>query len=347
MPTRRLLIALSLLSLLLCRYADAQSPAPEALSVPRSIITLKYPPTLPGHAQQSQPAASGLFSQKQHAKFMIDTGTTGMWISENLAHSLALTSAPSQNPHEFIINGETLKQAVIPEFDLDILPSLSPLSGGSPEQHFSINGYVSVVPQQNTTFTEDDGTIGTDTLRGLGAVLFDGPKQQLTLISGGHLTENERKQLGFTAAASALVLTPAANAPGIYTIPIILENHGISENVALIVDTGSGVTMIPRKTAHTLGLEPSDFSTFTGLARTEKVDVARVETIKIGDLILHNIPVYYPDNGKEAPATIQPKGTLMDRLGMDILGGYRVLFDFPGGTLYLMPDQSEVRIIDK
>jgi hypothetical protein len=52
----------------------------------------------------------------------------------------------------------------------------------------------------------------------------------------------------------------------------------------------------------------------------------RVPTLTLGDIRLADRPVLYPDK-KDFPAD----------LGMDILGGYKVLLDFPAHKMYLMP----------
>ena len=99
-----------------------------------------------------------------------------------------------------------------------------------------------------------------------------------------------------------------------------------SEDLAL--DTGSNTTQISDTAAQTLHLGIIGQQQQHNAYGTAMVGRASVETLRLGDLILSGTSVSVSSVTK-----IQS-----NLLGMDILSGYRVLIDFPGGKMYLQPN---------
>lgn len=360
MPTRQLtVITFILLSLLLPLHTNAQTPTPGSspakttkqslaadpapLQKGRDTFTIRYVPLFYLGTRQPRPAMIGSFPNHKQARFLIDTGTDGTIIGENLARSLSLNSVVVHDSSTAArVDGKALRRVVMPNCVVDALPFFSPVSGDTVGKAYAFGGVARVLPQKHAIFFGADGAFGTNILL-QAAALFDGPKQEVTFIMGGNLSAREREQIGFLAATPLPVLAPpSADSSSLLTVAVTLENDGISRQVVLLVDTGADRTSIPRETALALRLQPTVYSSILqGFAGTERIDTAPVGTIKIGNLVLHNIPVNYPSKDKEAPAALGPKGSVVDTLGMDILGDCRVLIDLPGHMMYLSAGQSD------
>ena len=363
MPTRQLLIAL-LTSLFIspCLSCVAQNqqpngPSPQTPSPTQSppvkqrmTFTVKYSPVFSGNTRQTVPAIIGTFPNHRQARFVIDTGTDAIVVSEKLTKDLGLSPMPFENlpANALTVDGNSLKQVTLPDLSTDAATSSSPFPNALAFQHMNFNGQAAVIPQRHWGFFETDGLLGTSILMKVGAILFDGPKQELTFVFGGNATTAEREYLGFSSAAVSIELTAVSTSnTGLFTVPITLDNNGVFEQVTVMLDTGSNITTIPRATALALGLESISSSISRGVGGTVTMVAAPVQSMKIGGLTLHNILVSFSGKDKQGTAIAAAKGGVENTLGMDILAGYRVLIDLPARRMYLMPEQPEVKIVPK
>lgn len=333
-------------------YTGACAQAPQGTVPPplhkRVTFTAKYASVFYEHARQYRPVVKGTFPNHQQAQFVLDTGADGMSISNKLAQDLSLSpDSSTQSSHTIFFDGQPLKEVALPNLIVEASSPSSPLSGGTSWKTLTLNGIADVFPQKHANFFGADGVFGTAFLTESAAV-FDGPNQEFTFILGGGLTAIERQQLGFSSRATSVALSPPlVGRASLCTVSVILENNGIVQFATLLVDTGADSTSIPRETALNLHLLSTLSTSYTGLAGTQKVERAPVETLKIGNLVLHNVSVVFPSQDNVPPATITPKGGVSETLGMDILSGYRVLIDLPAHMMYIMPSQPEVKIINK
>ncbi len=329
--------------------ADASAPAKpgSSLFIPqRDTLNFKY--TDLGYSHFPYPAFTGTFANGQQAAFIVDTGSSGLSISDDLAQKLGLSPEASQfTDKSLVVDGKPVKEVKVPDCVIKLSALSFPLSNTKSEENLTISGAANVIPAKHIGFIGADGIFGTALLSG-SAAIFDGPRREGTFIVGGKLTAKEREQLGFPAsAASVVVLPPQVGSSSLVTLPVTLENNGASRQVTLLVDTGSNVTTIPRDLALALDLEPIHSSTTSGVLGSEQTENAPVETVRIGDLALHGVSVVFPSKDKAASVNGGPKGSVSSKLGMDVMAGYRVLIDLPASRMYIMPEVPQVRILPK
>lgn len=363
LPRRRILLVLPLL--LLPSNARAQSSSPTITSgkagVPvtagtgssfavsqRTTMTFKYTNVYYGTVHLPNPAVTGTFPNNQQGLFIVDTGSDGFAMSDELAKKLGFSSEATQrmNP-SLVVDGKPAKVFTLPDFVVKLSALSYPLSNAKPLRSLTFNGTVNVLPKKKIGFSGADGFLGTTLLTGYAAI-FDGPKQEATFILGGKLTAKEREQLGFSASAASVVASPPnVGGSSLVTIPVTLENKGISRQVTLMVDTGSNQTSISRDEALALGLLSVRATTSIGIAGTQKTEIAPVETIMIGDLAVHNLPVKFPSEDNAASQTLGPKGSVTELLGMDFMAGYRVLIDLPANRMYITHEEPRITFLSE
>ena len=363
---RRIPLILPLMVLpliLLSAQAHAQSPNPvtnlnkadvsgtanpgSSLSVSqRETLNFKY--TDLGYSHFPYPAFTGTFTNGQQAAFIVDTGSSGLSISDDLAQKLGLSPEASRLiDKSLVVDGKPLKEVTVPDCVIQLSALSYPLSNTKSEKNLTINGAANVIPTKHIGFIGADGIFGTALLSGAAAI-FDGPRKEGTFIVGGKLTAKEREQLGFPASAASVAASPPqVGSSSLITLPVTLENNGVSRQVTLLVDTGSNETTISRELALALGLEPVHSSTTSGVLGSEQTENAPVETLRIGDLALHGVSVAFPSKDKAASVNGGPKGSVSSKLGMDILAGYRVLIDLPASRMYIMPEVPQIKILSK
>ena len=222
----------------------------------------------------------------------------------------------------------------------------SPFANGTRVGQFLFRDVTAgVIPQQVFDFLDTDGIVGLDLLQNAGAILFDG--LTASVIIGGNLTEVEREQIGFSSDVTASVPLNVM-ASTLFTVPITLENNGISRQMDLMLDTGSASTIVSHEAAMALRLIAIGTSSDSvGIVGSQKINKSAVDMLKIGTLVVHNALVNYPSSDNEASSSLQPKGQATERIGMDILLGYRVLVDFSARRMYIMSRRPDKTIIKK
>jgi hypothetical protein len=132
--------------------------------------------------------------------------------------------------------------------------------------------------------------------------------------------------------------TPPANAlSGSIIVPVNLSGRSVIVPVTfnrtltanLLLDTGASVTMISRRIASSLALYSTRSGLFSGIGGRVVAQIARVDSIKVGDAEVGGMSVSIYDFA----ASPQIDGLL----GMDFLGRFRVSVDSAKQVLVLSP----------
>ncbi len=101
----------------------------------------------------------------------------------------------------------------------------------------------------------------------------------------------------------------------------------------MLVDTGSGITILSRELARELKLpeEPGSPITLKTLAMDIEAQLARLDSIQVGDLSKNNFPVAITD----LPLV---ENTKFDGiLGMDFMNNFKIHIDNEKHTIMLTP----------
>lgn len=129
-----------------------------------------------------------------------------------------------------------------------------------------------------------------------------------------------------TAAPRGAVIVPV-NFSGRAVIVPVTFNHSGTAN--LILDTGASVTMITGKVAADLRIPTTGSSLLTGIGGTVRAQVARVDSVKVGDAEVAGMTVSIHDPLRNP--------NFEGLLGMDFLGRFQVSVDPEKKLLILKP----------
>jgi len=239
--------------------------------------------------------------------FVIDTGSSSTVISDDMAARLHLKIHPlvGTDGHPHILNG---KQAMGDDVTI--------LFGG-----LKFTGPVFVVPTARLQATRDvliDGLIGHDLLSHM-AVLFDFRNHRISAWFPGGLTPEEISSLQLRDQVT-IEMSPKLDG---CVVPVVING---SIHIEMRIDTGGGATNIPANTAKELKLKANKSgihsSTIFGPMITSQAVVDRLE---IGALALTNENVEYAKRDGQM---------FQARLGMNTIGRYVLLIDYPAKRVY-------------
>jgi predicted aspartyl protease len=249
------------------------------------------------------------------ATFLLDTGSSTCIITDTLAERLHLPVQPAIDTAGNPVYAGKDKQA-----HMATLPSLHLGT-------FDLSLDCLVYDHQLLPAMEDgpiDGLLGGQIWSQF-AVLFDFQTHQITLWSGGNLSDGERLAANM---GGCIKIEAAPSQATLFYIPI--RCNGIKTSLA--VDTGSGQVVIPTDVARKLKLKPieptGETFTFSG---PRKSDTVMIDRLEIGPQRIRVPATYFQE---------EPEHYLF-QLGMNVLILYRMLIDYPAKTLYLKPVQSE------
>ena len=138
-------------------------------------------------------------------------------------------------------------------------------------------------------------------------------------------------------SAVEIPTSSAAAQRGAMIIPVNLKGRSVivpvtfnrSVNAELLLDTGASMTMISRRLATNLALPSSGAGLFSGIGGTVSAEIARVDSIKVGDAEVSGMAVSIHD----IPRLPHFEGLL----GMDFLGRFQVSVDPAKKLLVLTP----------
>jgi predicted aspartyl protease len=128
------------------------------------------------------------------------------------------------------------------------------------------------------------------------------------------------------AAAKNAVIIPVTLSGGSILVPVTF-NGTVSAN--LLLDTGASMTMISRRLASNLALPAIASGLISGIGGTINAQIARVDSIKVGDAEVGGMAVSIHD----LPRFPRFEGLL----GMDFLGRFHVSVDSSKQVLVLTP----------
>lgn len=314
-----MVISLRLMSLLLClvlgvgplSWADGAAKA-------RTIITLPYEKTSDGLI-----LISVTINKATDAKFILDTGTSVCFLSEQLADKLKLTRSLA-----VLANGKpNLNNGVVPYYNVQV----NDVAMGS----FHVNGQFGVMAKKQMDLENlgAEGMIGVDVLKDKALALY--PAQHLLQIYvSGNLSVDEATIAGFGTASylAPIVWDPSS---AIYRCRVSISGPGGVSKSSIVLDTGARMTSISPTIADAAGLVPFGANKSTMFNRQFENSVARAPLLKFGDLQVLNLSVNF------TRAKPEPNHSL----GMDVLSSYNVLMDFPASKVYLFQPSSLVKPI--
>jgi Aspartyl protease len=114
---------------------------------------------------------------------------------------------------------------------------------------------------------------------------------------------------------------------GAKVIVTVTFNHSVSANLAL--DTGAAMTMISRRIARNLGLSNMGSMVMTGIGGSVLTQMARIESVKVGDAAVGNLTVSIHDFSRDP----HYEGLL----GLDFLNHFEMSLDARKRQLFLTP----------
>jgi predicted aspartyl protease len=154
----------------------------------------------------------------------------------------------------------------------------------------------------------------------------------------GHFRSMPR-DVGVIGPTSAEPASPSSKraADGSFTIPVkMLGGHAIvpvtfNNNVTanLMVDTGAGRTMVSKRVARDLRIQSTGYGIRYGIGGQVTVSTARVESVKVGEVEIQNMPVSIHD--------FSPDPRYEGLLGVDFLGRFHMSLDSAKQVMVLTP----------
>lgn len=305
----KMVIALRLMSLLLYLVLGFGPPSwADDAAKARTIITLPYEKTADGLI-----VVPVTVNKTTSAKFLLDTGTSTCFLSEQLADKLKLTRslAVTADGKPSLNNGTT------PYYDVQV----DDIGMGS----FHVNGQFGVMVKKQMDLEKlgADGMLGVDVLKDK-ALAFYPAQHLLQIYVSGSLSVDEATIAGFGPASylAPIVWDPSSS---IYRCRVSISGPGGVSESSIILDTGARMTSISPAAADAAGLVPFGTSKSGMFNRQFENSVARVPVLKFGDLQVLNLPVNFTRSKPEPNHS----------LGLDVLEGYNVLMDFPASKVYL------------
>jgi hypothetical protein len=141
-----------------------------------------------------------------------------------------------------------------------------------------------------------------------------------------------------TSNLAHIPIAPVSSAPkGSMIVPVMIIRNSIIVPVTLnrtlsanlLLDTGASMTMISRRIATALALYATSSRQFSGVGGNVTAQIARVDSLKVGDAEVNGMPVSIHDLS-QTPA-------FEGLLGMDFLGRFQVSVDTAKRVLVLNP----------
>jgi aspartyl protease family protein len=109
-------------------------------------------------------------------------------------------------------------------------------------------------------------------------------------------------------------------------VPVTLNR---TLNANLLLDTGASMTMVSRRIATALALYATSSRQFSGVGGNVTAQIARVDSLKVGDAEVNGMPVSIHD--------LSQTPVFEGLLGMDFLGRFQVSVDTAKRVLVLNP----------
>ena len=135
---------------------------------------------------------------------------------------------------------------------------------------------------------------------------------------------------GEESSEGVMTIVRFSSVNGHITVPVVL-NGFLTANV--LVDTGAGITIISRELAGEVGLEKTtaDSITLKTMAMDIQAQMAKLDSIQVGELIRNNFPVAITD------LSLGERTQFAGILGMDFLNNYKIHIDNDTQKIRLTP----------
>ena len=131
----------------------------------RDTLNFKY--TDLGYSHFPYPAFTGTFANGQQAQFIVDTGSDGLSISDDLANRLGLSPDASRIVDKsLVVDGKPIREVKMPDCVIQLSALSYPLANTKSEKNLTINGAANVIPTKHIGFIGADGIFGTALLSG-------------------------------------------------------------------------------------------------------------------------------------------------------------------------------------
>lgn len=256
--------------------------------------------------------------------FLFDTGTNYSMMTDVMAARLGLTGKPYLDEDGSVktIEGRPATLVLAPLVQIGVLQFANLNFMVVREQ--LLKDLLEPVPDQTL-----DGIIGADFYYSI-ATLFDFPRREITIWSGGKLTNDDLTSIHM--ADSAPIGIEQEEHHAFYDAPVRINGR---EEIKLRIDTGAPYTCIPARLVRTLRLKPTappeEITTALGKIVFGRVTVKQ---LAIGPLLVDHAPLQY---------SVTEKNGWPPTLGLDLLKPAMVLLDAPGKKLYLKPTLPTTR----
>ena len=324
---KRFLPTLQVISVLLCLTPGlARGDTPP---VKQRSIQVSYTPLVFKGKTLSQPLIKVRLNKTTEATFLVDTGSVTSVVSLALSKKLGLpleSAVDDAGKPIFLFKGQT---RMIRVSSLDL--------GETTSAGFNfINSPLIVDEMGVVKFGSDaplDGILGANVLRSV-ATLINPQDHTLLFLYPGNLSPDQLRGAGITSP----YIIPLSRHKG-YTAWYVtpgFRNGDRTGEAELKLDTGSNTTIITSGLADRLRLTPTATSKNATFDGEFSLNVARVDSMGLGDLTLPSFSVQYQPDPHVFSTPI---------LGLDALAGNRVMLDFPGGKMYLQPLPPPVHTI--
>lgn len=302
--------------LLVCGGAPFAQAQEKSARPPRQVFSVSFRPWR-GHGG---PLVEVRLNDKVSGTFLIDTGASECTMTEKLAAKLGLKARPAFKSDN-VLSFDGYNQADFVQVKRVQIGSLT--YGDAP--------FIILEERQLFDGGEQplDGLIGGSLLRQF-AVFFDYPRQRIDFFYPTGLSDQAVENLGIRNA-HVIPLKPFQNRDdsNLYAVSAQFTNNTRSGKEDLLVDTGAPGTNISQKLAEQLQLSSIRKSAASTMFNGSYFgEVARVQTLRLGDFALPNHLVEYAGRkGSEIPSLI----------GADVLAYCYVVFDYGQRKLYLKP----------
>jgi clan AA aspartic protease (TIGR02281 family) len=138
------------------------------------------------------------------------------------------------------------------------------------------------------------------------------------------------EEAGKEASEGVMTIVRFSSVNGHITVPVVLNGFLTAK---ALVDTGAGITIISRELAGELGLEERSTNSITlkTMATDIQAQMARLDSIRVGDLSRNNFPVAITD------LPLGERTQFAGILGMDFLNNYKIHIDNDNQSIRLTP----------
>lgn len=292
----------------------------DAPTSPAAPVRVCWTASLRNAPGDSRPTALVRINSEAAETFLIDTGAPRSLIGTAAANRLRLNKSGDSGT-VYKVNGADAIEVDAGRFQIGDLPAL---------RHFKLLT-VDNSALERSLDQRVDGVIGADLLSQC-AVAFDFGAHLVSLYYPGGMTQDEVRAAGFEDDQTTDThLSETVGLP-LYYVSVGLTSGNRQTTELVRLDTGSNATIIGFDAAQELALKPfpekMEALTLNGTVSTRK---AIVDQISLQDIQWPNQAVIYPEF--EIPG-------YPVCLGMDTLGGCKMLLDFSQHTAYFTPSQS-------